>query len=332
METTSHIVDQHGRIHDYLRISLTDRCNLRCFYCMPEEGVELTERANLMSIEEIIDIAKVFVSMGVKKIRFTGGEPLIRKNIEKLFTEIAKLGVELAITTNGIVLDKYIPLLKACGFKNINISLDTLEKEKSIFITKRDYFDRIMKNIDAAVETGFDVKLNVVLMKGVNDGEIIDFIELTRFRNLAIKFIEFMPFKDNQWDWSKGVSQDEVLDKVQDYYKIADKLEDPIHSTSRNYKIPEYTGSFGMISTVTNPFCDSCNRIRLTANGRIKNCLFSDAETDILTPFRDGKALDQIIKDAISVKHASRGGLTSFADFADPELNTKNRAMVAIGG
>ena len=189
------IIDNFGREHTYLRISLTDRCNLRCFYCMPEDGIELTDKPNIMTLEEIIGISKEFVDLGVDTIRLTGGEPLIRKNFGFLARELAGLGVTLKITTNGIVLDKYMELFEEIGLKRINISLDTLDKAKSVFITKRDYFDRIMDNIRESIKRGFDIKLNVVLINEVNDSEISDFIRLTESRNLDIKFIEFMPFK-----------------------------------------------------------------------------------------------------------------------------------------
>ena len=332
MNSTNQIVDKFGRNHDYLRISLTDRCNLRCFYCMPEEGVELAPKESIMSIEEIIDIVKIFQKLGVKKVRYTGGEPLIRKNIEKLFTEVHQLGIEQYITTNAILLDKHIDLLKRCEFRGINISLDTLDKEKSIFITKRDFFDRIMQNIDLMLNEGFNVKINCVLVKGVNDNEILDFVEWTRNKPLSVKFIEFMPFKDNKWDWSKGVGLDEVLNEIQERYPLTKKLVDGENSTSKNYQVEGFKGSFGVISTVTNPFCDTCNRIRLTANGRVKNCLFSDEEVDLLTAFRNGESIENLIKQSILDKKRSRAGMESFEQFSNPELNSENRPMITIGG
>lgn len=329
IEEKKKIVDNFGRPHTYLRISLTDRCNLRCFYCMPEDGVELIEKSGIMSLEEIIDLATTFRDLGVDTIRLTGGEPLVRKNFGYLVEELAKLGVTLKITTNGIVLDKYLELFQKIGLKKINLSLDTLDKAKSVFITKRDYFDRIMKNLEKALEMDMEVKLNIVLIKGVNDKEINDFIELTRNKNLTVKFIEFMPFKGNKWDWSKGVGKQEILDTVSAKFGAIENLKNPKHSTSSNFKIPGHTGTFAIVSTITNPFCDECNRIRVTADGKMKNCLFANSETDLLTPLRKGEKLDEIIIDAIKTKKYSRDGMDVKMDADHYE---KNRSMISIGG
>lgn len=326
---TPQIIDKFGRQHTYLRISLTDRCNLRCFYCMPEDGIELTDKPNIMTLEEITGIAEQFVDLGVDTIRLTGGEPLIRKNAGYLIRELAKLGVTLKLTTNGIVLDKYFDLFQEVGLRRINISLDTLEKSKSVFITKRDYFDRIMENIYSAIDYDFDIKLNIVLIKGVNDMEINDFVELTEDQDIGVKFIEFMPFKGNEWDWDKGVSKEEILTTVQSKFGEIVKLEDPKHSTSANFKVEGFKGSFGIVSTITNPFCAGCNRIRLTADGKMKNCLFATAETDLLTPYREGDSIKDIILSAIKEKKFSRDGMDVKMD---KEHYEQNRSMISIGG
>lgn len=334
MDKAKTITDQFGRTHDYLRISLIERCNLRCFYCMPEGGITLTEKANLMSHEEVIFIAKQFVEMGIKKIRLTGGEPLIKKNIEKIIRELSALPIELGITTNGILLDQYFALLKENEVTNINVSLDSLNKKKFNEITRRDYFDRVMGNIKKGVTDGFNIKINVVLMKGVNDDEITDFVEFTKHHKVSVRFIEFMPFDGNKWDHEKVVSLADILSKVEVKYPASKliRLKDKKNDTTKNYQINGYKGSFGVISTVSNPFCDSCNRIRLTANGQIKNCLFSATEADLLTPLREGKELAPYILKAINSKYAVRGGMKTDKDFLDKEKNTQNRSMIAIGG
>lgn len=329
IEEKRKIVDNFGRPHTYLRISLTDRCNLRCFYCMPEEGIELMEKSNIMTLEEIIDLARTFRDLGVDTIRLTGGEPLVRKNFGYLVEELAKLGVTLKITTNGIMLDKYLDLFQKIGLKKINLSLDTLDKAKSVFITKRDYFDRIWRNIQQALEMDMEVKLNIVLIKGVNDKEINDFIELTKNKKLTVKFIEFMPFKGNKWDWSKGVSEQEILDIVSEKFGKIEELKNAKHSTSNNFKVKGHTGSFAIVSTITNPFCSECNRIRVTADGKMKNCLFANSETDLLTPLRNGEEMDHIIINAIKTKKYSRDGMDVKMD---PEHYEKNRSMISIGG
>jgi len=323
------IIDKFGREHTYLRISLTDRCNLRCFYCMPEEGIDLVDKPNIMTLEEIIGISQIFTRLGVDTIRLTGGEPLIRKNVGFLARELSKLGVTLKLTTNGIVLDKYFDLFQEVGLRKINISLDTLDKAKSIFISKRDYFDRIMSNLQKAIDYDFDIKLNMVLIKGVNDMEINDFIELTKDQDIGVKFIEFMPFKGNEWDWDKGVSKEEILDTVQSKFGEIQKLKDPKHSTSANFKVKGFKGSFGIVSTITNPFCAGCNRIRLTADGKMKNCLFATSETDLLTPYRNGENIDEIILKAIKKKKFSRDGMD---EKMDAEHYEQNRSMTSIGG
>lgn len=329
-----HISDQFGRVHDYLRISLTERCNLRCVYCMPEEGIQLSEKESLMSHEEVIFIAKQFVEMGVKKIRLTGGEPLIKKNVEKIITELAALPINLGITTNGILLDNFFELFKQSGVKDINISLDTLNREKFNEITRRDYFDRVLNNINLYEANGFNVKINNVLIKGVNDNEMLDFVEFTKTKNIAIRFIEFMPFSGNKWNTEKVVTLDEILAAATKKYGKENiiKLPSRKNGTAKNFQIKGYKGSFGVISTVSNPFCDSCNRIRLTANGCIKNCLFSSTETNLLTPLREGKNIQPHILEGVLHKFKTRGGMTSDAAFFDTKNNSKNRTMIAIGG
>jgi molybdenum cofactor biosynthesis protein A len=301
---------------------------------MPEDGVALSEKESVLTHEEIIVLAKEFVALGVNKIRLTGGEPLIKKNIEKIIRELAALPISLGITTNGILLDKYIDLFQECGVNNINISLDTLDKEKFELMTRRDYYDRVMSNIKRCISAGFNVKINAVLIKGTNDNEIIDFIEFTKDKKVSFRFIEFMPFDGNKWDNSKVVSLADVLSVVNANYTQNQliKLEDKKNDTTKSYRIKGYEGSFGVISTVSNPFCDSCNRIRLTANGRIKNCLFSATETNLLDPLRRGEDMVPHIMEAVYPKKKSRGGMIKDEDFFDKEKNTKNRAMISIGG
>jgi len=329
MGSGKRIVDSFGRPHSYLRISLTDRCNLRCFYCMPEEGVELIDKPNIMTTEEIFTISRTFIDLGVDTIRLTGGEPLIRKDFEQLVRELIGMGVKLKLTTNGILLDRYFDLFQEVGLKNVNISLDSLDKARSVFITKRDYFDQIMSNIQRAIDLDMHVKLNIVLIKGVNDSEITDFIELTRNKKITVKFIEFMPFKGNHWDWSKGVSRDSILDTVGAHFGTILPMPNPKNSTSVNYKVNGYVGSFGIISTITHPFCSDCNRIRLTADGKMKYCLFANAETDLLNRVRKGLSIEDTILEAIQHKKFSRDGMDHKME---PDHYEHNRTMNSIGG
>lgn len=327
------LVDKFGRTHDYLRISLTERCNLRCQYCMPEEGIALRPRSEFMSKHEVIHIAKTFVQLGVKKIRLTGGEPLVRNDAKEIIEGLSELPVELAITTNGILVDHFIDTFLTCGVKSINVSLDSLKEERFNAITRRNYFDNVISNIQLLIQNNFHVKLNAVIIKGMNDDELVDFIEFTKELNVHYRFIEFMPFSGNKWDWSKGCSFDEVMAVAHAHYgtKVM-KIEDAKNDTAKNYRIKNYKGTFAIISSVTNPFCDTCNRLRLTADGKIKNCLFSNSETDLLTALRKGMDITSLIRSNVWDKKASRGGMTTFKDYSNPALHEQNRAMVAIGG
>ncbi|AVI50946.1 GTP 3',8-cyclase MoaA [Pukyongia salina] len=328
------LTDTHGREHTYLRISLIERCNLRCNYCMPEEGIQLSPKSHLMTYEEIYTIAKVFADHGVRKIRLTGGEPLIRKDFTTILEKLATLDVSLTLTTNGVIIDRFIDDLKKYNLNGINLSLDSLQAEKFREITRRDNFTQVWDNLHLLVSEGFKVKVNAVLMKDVNDNEIIDFIELTKDLPVSVRFIEFMPFDGNKWNIDKTVSYAEIMDKVRDHFTEdqLERLQDAPNDTSKNYKIKNYKGSFGIISSVTNPFCDSCNRIRLTANGRIKNCLFSSSETDLLQALRAGEAIEPLIAKAMRSKFKVRGGMDTLEKLQQPELHGKNRSMITIGG
>ncbi len=315
--------DSFGREHTYLRISLIERCNLRCTYCMPAEGVKLTPRSHLMTYEEIYTIAKTFVDHGVTKIRLTGGEPLIRKDIPVILKKLASLPVELAITSNAVIIDQFIDTLKANGVKNINVSLDSLHRDKFEEITRRDDFQKVYNNILLLVKEGFNVKVNAVLIKGFNDNEIIEFIKFTKDLPINIRFIEFMPFDGNQWNLKKMVSLDEIMNTVFKTFPALDvaRLEDASNDTSKNYGIKNYKGSFAIISSVTNPFCDSCNRLRLTANGQIKNCLFSSSESDVLSALRSGKDITTVIQKAVQAKLKVRSGMNTLEKLKNPEVH-----------
>lgn len=328
------LTDDFGRKHNYLRISLIEKCNLRCTYCMPADGIVLSSKKELMTADEVCAIAKTFVNNGVDKIRLTGGEPLLRKDFSEIIEKLAVLGTEISITTNGILIDQHLDVLKRNNIVKINISLDTLVPSKFNTITLRNQFEKVIDNLHLLLNNEFKVKVNVVLIKGFNENEIIDFINLTESLPISVRFIEFMPFAGNQWDRSKMVSQKEILDMVHNHFSESnvEKLIDEKNLTAREFKIKKYQGSFGIISSITNPFCDVCNRIRLTANGKIKNCLFSNSETDLLTPYRNGDAIEDLIAKAIFNKKKTRAGMNTFADVDNPVLNQDNRSMIAIGG
>ena len=328
------LVDKHQRTHNYLRISLTEKCNLRCTYCMPIEGIPLTPAAHLMSADEIFEIASHFVKRGVDKIRLTGGEPTVRKDFNQIIERLSSLPTKLALTTNGLTIHRHIDVLKKADVDVINISIDSLNREKFKKITLRDQYEQLEKNMNLLDAQGFRLKLNVVLLKGINDDEIIAFINLSRDRNWQIRFIEFMPFDGNNWDRSKTVSLEAILKTAESHYGSSQikRLKDAANDTAKNYKIDGFTGSFAVISTVTNPFCDSCNRLRLTADGKLKNCLFSSDEYDLLSSLRNGESLDCLIDIALRDKFAARAGLDDPNAFNNPENHKNNRSMIAIGG
>eukprot|EP01023_Acetabularia_acetabulum_P003261 TRINITY_DN11381_c0_g1_i1.p1 TRINITY_DN11381_c0_g1~~TRINITY_DN11381_c0_g1_i1.p1 ORF type:complete len:497 (-),score=64.18 TRINITY_DN11381_c0_g1_i1:1963-3384(-) len=326
------LMDTFGRKHNYLRISLTERCNLRCVYCMPEEGVQLTPTEKLLSTEEILRVARIFVANGVDKIRLTGGEPTIRKDIVELCQELKSIpGLKfLAMTTNGLVLAKKLPLLKQAGLDGINISVDTLQEERFIKMTRRKGHDRVMTSIHKALEFQFDpVKVNVVVMKGQNEDEIPEFVELTRHLPLNVRFIEYMPFDGNVWSRQKMVSYREMMDIIQKRYNCAlEVIPSPKSEVAKNFRMPGFAGSVSFITSMTQHFCHDCNRLRIMADGNLKVCLFGASEVSLLDAMREGASdedLETVISAAVDRKKAAHAGMFEIA-------KRKNRAMIQIGG
>jgi GTP 3',8-cyclase len=321
---TPYLYDQFGRKHDYLRIAVTDACNFRCIYCMPSERALCKPSKEIMTTEEIVGIADTFVKAGIKKIRLTGGEPLVRKNFKQIINQLSALQVELAITTNGVLLDKFLYTFKQTGLRSINVSLDSLNPVTFYWVSKKNLFAKVMTNIYELLRHDFYVKLNIVVMKGVNDNEINEFVELTKRHPLHIRFIEYMPFLGNHWDRAKVISYKEIIQTISQRYPI-EKLSDGKSDTAKKFHIPGYAGTFSTISSVSNPFCEGCNRLRLTSDGKMKNCLFSKDEIDLLTPYRNQEDLLPYIQKCVLGKAKERGG---------QQLNggIEGRAMVKIGG
>jgi cyclic pyranopterin phosphate synthase len=325
------IVDRFQRIHDYLRISLTDNCNLRCFYCMPEEDYEFTPASRLMQFREIEALARIFVDLGVKKIRLTGGEPLVRKDAKDIILALSQLPVKLTLTTNATRLHEFVDTLEQARIRSLNISLDTLQPEKFQLVTRRDQFKLVYDNIRLMVSRGFHVKVNMVVMKGLNENEINDFVEWTRHEPVHVRFIEFMPFTGNRWTSNKVFSYQEMLQVIENKYEVI-RLQDDVHDTAKGYQVPGHMGTFAVISTMSAPFCSGCNRMRLTADGKMKNCLFSKEETDLLTAFRNGEDIVPLIHQSIRAKAKELGGqfTADFEHLHAGEIN--NRSMITIGG
>ncbi len=323
--------DSFGRIHDYLRISLTDKCNLRCVYCHPTNSLQgHHDYAKNMSAKEIEKIVSIFVKEGVNKIRLTGGEPLIRKDAKEIITRLSNFPVSLHITTNGVFIHEFIDTFKQAKLKSVNVSLDSLKKERNFTLSKRDEFERVKCNIDLLLENNFHVKVNVVVMNGINSDEVNDFIEWTKDSHLHIRFIEFMPFPGNKWDHEKVFTHQQIFNVVSEKYKV-EKILDEKHDTAKKYFIPNHKGTFAVISTMSEPFCSGCNRIRITTDGKMRNCLFSKTETDLLSALRVGNDITPLIRENLYGKHYMLGG-NNDEQWGEKETTSNRRSMLGIGG
>lgn len=318
------LTDLHARTHTYLRVSLTEACNFGCTYCVSGNSFPLLPRAHQMTADEVFEIVRQLVQMGIQKVRFTGGEPLVRKDAPAIFKKIATLPVELALSTNGMLLHKHFEVLEKSNIRHLNISLDTLNPEEFKEITRVDGFHQVMENIQTAAQRGFKVKLNAVAVRSKNLHNLVDFAELTRELPIELRFIEFMPFTGNDWDKQEVISQAEILELLAQKYSLQKAVDQP-NDTARHYQISGFKGKIGIISTVTQPFCDSCNRLRLTADGKLRNCLFAASETDLLTPLRNGEAIQPLIRANVLSKFAQTGGQKLSSDM-------QNRTMISIGG
>jgi GTP 3',8-cyclase len=324
------LVDPFGRTVRDLRISITDRCNFRCGYCMPEEGMTWLPRSEVLSFEEIERIARVCVErFGFDGIRITGGEPTVRAHLPLLIEKLARLGVDLAMTTNGATLPLLAADLRRAGLRRINISCDSLRRERFQTITRRDALDRVLAGIDAALEAGFDpVKINCVLMRGVNDDEIVDLATFGRERGVAVRFIEFMPLDaSDEWGPDKVVPASEVVAAIDAVYPLAP------HAVRGGQPAERFTyrdgrGEVGVIASVTRSFCGTCDRVRITAEGMFRNCLFAVRETDLRAILRGGGSEDDLAK-AIAADVGTKwaGHSIGQVHFIRPD-----RSMSQIGG
>ncbi|XP_067883879.1 molybdenum cofactor biosynthesis protein 1 isoform X2 [Heterodontus francisci] len=308
------LTDNFGRQHSYLRISLTEKCNLRCQYCMPEDGVKLTPKSQLLTTEEVVTLAGLFVREGVDKIRLTGGEPLIRPDLVQIVAQLRKLEKlkTIAVTTNGINLARLLPSLKEAGLNLINVSLDTLVPAKFEFITRRRGFHKVMEGINKAIDLGYNpVKVNCVVMRGLNEDELLDFVKLTEKKPLDVRFIEYMPFDGNKWNFKKMVSYQEMLGTIKQRWPDLEKLPSGASDTAKAYKVPDSQGRIGFITSMSKHFCGSCNRLRITADGNLKVCLFGNTEVSLRDVLRSGATEEdmlEIIGAAVSRKKQQHAG------------------------
>lgn len=323
------LLDSFGRAVRRMRISVTDRCNFRCVYCMPDGDIPWLPKEDILTYEEMCRVARVVVPMGVDRFRLTGGEPLVRRDVPDLVRMLRDVpGVrKIGMTTNAYYLPEMAEELKAAGLPSVNISLDTLDREKFQRMTRRDYLHRVLAGIEAAEAAGMSIKINAVIMRGYNDDEIPAFLQWGRERGLQVRFIEFMPLNgDGPWSRDLVVPVDELLARARQVGSFSPKGNDP-SDPAREYVFAD-GGEFGIIPTISRPFCGQCDRIRLTADGKIRNCLFAVEEFDLRRLLREGagdEALAAAIRDAVWAKW--EGHMVNEARFLKPE-----RAMYAIGG
>ncbi|WEW54653.1 molybdopterin synthase [Emydomyces testavorans] len=312
------LTDTFNRQHDYLRISITERCNLRCLYCMPEEGVPLSPPAHLLTTPEIVYLSTLFVSQGVTKIRMTGGEPTVRKDIIPMMQQIGQLrrdGLrELCLTTNGISLHRKLESMVEAGLTGVNLSLDTLDPFQFQLMTRRKGLEAVLKSIERILEmnklgAGIKLKINCVVMRGLNDREIVPFVEFGRSQPIEVRFIEYMPFDGNKWSQGKMFPYKEMLGVIREKYPELEKVADHKNDTSKTYQVPGFAGRVGFITSMTHNFCGTCNRLRITSDGNLKVCLFGNSEVslrDMIREENDGQPISDQAMQALGLLESAR--------------------------
>lgn len=320
--------DRFGRPVQKLRISVTDRCNFRCSYCMPDEGMQWLPKKDLLTFEEITQLAQLFVSLGVTHIRLTGGEPLLRQDLPLLVRQLKAIPnlKKLAITSNGFLLEQQAQALYEAGLRSFNISLDSLDPARFNQMTRGDFFDKVHRGLRCLEAwPDVEVKINTVVMRGVNEQEAVAFAKLARDTSWKVRFIEFMPLgKGDQWYRQQVVPSAELIQKIQEVYPL-EKVESAGANPAERWRFQDGAGELGFISSVSQPFCEACNRIRITADGQLRTCLFSLEENDLKSALRRGEDLTPLIKKAIWNKEA--GHLINEKGFQQPD-----RGMSRIGG
>jgi cyclic pyranopterin phosphate synthase len=328
--TDGPLVDRYGRIHSDLRISVTDRCNLRCVYCMAEEGMTFLPRSEILSYEEIVRVARVAHGLGVDAIRLTGGEPLVRKGVVGLVAGLRDVGFsDIGLTTNAVLLAPLAESLKEAGLSRINVSCDSLRADRFGEIRRRGELETVLGSMDVAEAAGFrPLKVNVVLLRGVNDDEILDFAAFARDTGRIVRFIEFMPLDyEGQWDRDQLVPGHEVVETISRAWPL-EAIDGPVEAPSERFRFTDGTGEIGVISSVTEPFCGTCNRLRLTSDGQIRNCLFSDEEQSVREIMRGGGSdadIERVIRRSVWAKFPGHA-------INEPSFLRPRRSMSMIGG
>lgn len=328
------LTDKFGRHITYLRLAVVDRCNLRCTYCMPEKGLDWIKQGDLMTDEEMVRICSVFTDLGIDKIRITGGEPFVRKNCIDLIEKISHLKglTDLSITTNGLLTEQYIPQLKEFGIKSVNLSLDTLDKERFFKITRRNSFDKVMKTLEGLLKHDIKVKINTVVMENQNIEDIIPLVQLTKELPVDVRFIEEMPFNgNNDAEIALKWNHPQIYSYIKDFFPEIQKAEDPKSSTSYHYKIPGFAGDIGIIAAYTRSFCGDCNRIRITPSGILRTCLYEGGGINLKDKIRSGTS-DEALKNIIinSIHHKPKDGWE--AEQQSLTASSIHQSMATIGG
>jgi len=324
--------DGHGRLIGDLRVSVTDRCNFRCQYCMPAEGLPWLERAEILTFEEIARLVSLFGEMGVHEVRLTGGEPLVRRQFPALAQMLAQIDAvhDLSVTTNGFLLERDGEALVRAGINRFNVSVDSLQRDRFFEITRRDALPQVLRGLEhlATFPEAHPIKINAVAIRGFTEDEMIPFAELARRTAYEVRFIEFMPLDaDHAWSEDQVLTGAEIRAAIDAVYPLEPQQREP-HATARVYNFADGQGKIGFINPVSEPFCGDCNRVRLTADGRLRTCLFSLNETDLRSPMRDGagdRELEQIIRDAVWLKELKH-------HVGEPGFIQPARSMSAIGG
>jgi molybdenum cofactor biosynthesis protein A len=328
----SHLIDNHGRKINYLRLAVTDRCNLRCVYCMPEQGLNWVPRNDLLSFEEILRLLSIFRDLGITKLRFTGGEPFLRKDFIALLEQVFehKWFDQISITTNGTLCSAFIPRLKELGVHSVNLSLDTLNPERFVEMTRRRDFDEVMKTLHLLIDQKINTKINAVVIDGKNEGDIESLALLTKEHALDVRFIEEMPFNGVGQRHSIKWNHVAILDELKRFFPEIQKIADPENSTSLNFHVPGHVGNIGIIPAWTRSFCGTCNRIRLTPKGAMKTCLYDEGKLNLQQLVRSGASDDEIKRHiTIATNSRAKDGLEAEKKRS---LSPVAESMATIGG
>ena len=328
------LVDGFGRVHRDLRISVTDRCNLRCTYCMPAEGLEWQPRSELLTYEEITTVVRVAVErFGVASVRITGGEPTVRADLPSLIRQLAPLGVDLSVTTNGTTLRAQAPALVAAGLRRVNVSLDSLRADRFATITRRDDLAAVLAGIDAAVAAGLSpVKVNMVVMAGVNDDEVVDMAAFGRDRGVEVRFIEFMPLDaDGAWRRDDVVAASDIVAAVDRVFPLVEEARSG-SSPAQRWHYRDGVGAIGVIPTVTESFCSTCDRVRLTADGQFRTCLFATEEQDLRAVLRSGRPRSEVEDRVAAIMAAAVSEKWAGHQVGEVHFIRPRRSMSQIGG